>query len=205
MPGGSPPPPGRAPAQRGRHLGAQEATCSSSRRRWTPTAMALVMLNLEWKPFDGGVTRSANSILHNANAVSRMRQNLQSVIRFGRTPGSPSRRPASESTSRPRPSPRPRRICGRPRSASKTAPPSIPKSSTPRPSAPSRTTTTTTPSTTPCSPRSSSSEPWARSEAEFSCSFRLSRPHARLDPHFRCQAVSGALLHGSRRMMVTAV
>jgi outer membrane protein len=65
------------------HVGAQGGYVFFESPAVDPNSYGAVMLNLEWKPFDGGVTRSkSNSILHNANSVSRMRQNLQSVVRF---------------------------------------------------------------------------------------------------------------------------
>jgi outer membrane protein len=46
-----------------------------------PNGYGALMLGLQWKPYDGGVSQAkSNAIRHNAHSVSRMRKNLQTVI-----------------------------------------------------------------------------------------------------------------------------
>jgi len=46
-----------------------------------PNSYGALMLGLEWKPFDGGVSKAkSNAMLHSATSISRTRDNLQTLI-----------------------------------------------------------------------------------------------------------------------------
>jgi outer membrane protein TolC len=48
-----------------------------------PNGYGALMVGLEWKPYDGGVSRAkSNAIMHNAHSVSRLRKNLKSAIQL---------------------------------------------------------------------------------------------------------------------------